>query len=587
MSCSLGGAFVVNVHSRREHGCKTTDDWIETAVLDETNPSAANDVAKIAACLPAKKLNDRFHQSILTVPADDDSEWIRHLGLIEIARSCADRKSFETLLNFGLARRGDVLISTLDAITECAEQRMRSGDSDVVEQVLLKTDKACKDHHQKAAIAVFCQLVNADTVTLDITGRLWDFARDASRDEYSRSRSLESICLSKLSISETERDYLVELAKCEGDEIGWRAIEVLIRQNLITSPLPDWLSKRLGVEAEVHGTYDFISDDAITGWSAYLVGLLFRERPAEFTRAISSAISQFSPEAFYQIVGSLEFLGHRCPDEVCRAIINRITRSNNMSQADTEAIRVLRNISEKKLLTLTKAVVWRDWLPVGRASLCEMIGAVAVRNPALREEATTCLLEFAKDASFQVRRSAFRALSKADHQQLSNLCQSQTGDVEFRKRGAEACTWLPGDVYSDELIGQFGYSWDEEPSVRDVFKGTIQRRYRLKLANQYLDRVLKDCQKEDGVLLTYRYGHALESLGDDETADLIQNFLDDHAEVTRDETLEPHVRHYLRKVQKAIRKNWKDETKKWPEPDNWLLHAPTSRQSKLGHSCMD
>ena len=110
------------------------------------------------------------------------------------------------------------------------------------------------------------------------------------------------------------------------------------------------------------------------------------------------------------------------------------------------------------------------------------------------------------------------------------------------------------------MILNVGFGWDEEPSVRKSFTDVINRRLWRTLSCQYLQILLQGCLKPNCVLETYQFARALEQLGDDETAAAIDDFL-----VTRC-PLRPHVGHFLAKTTNAIRKNWKKETEKWPEP---------------------
>ena len=62
-----------------------------------------------------------------------------------------------------------------------------------------------------------------------------------------------------------------------------------------------------------------------------------------------------------------------------------------------------------------------------------------------------------RDASFQVRRSAYRAAALWGDDRLESICTtwSQSSDLELRKRAAEAEAWL-SIANSDEVVSGFG-----------------------------------------------------------------------------------------------------------------------------------
>lgn len=538
-------------------GVKQVDRWIDAAVLDETDASAAHSVSKIAACIRPSQLSDRFLDSLQTQPEVDD--WTRHLGMTELARSCSDRRSFDALLNFGLTKNGNVLLSTVEAITDCALTRIREGDLDIVKTVLSRTVASHEHRHRVAAIDVFCDLVVKGKVSGSELNQLWNFALDKSLDDYSRFSAMQAIGESKVEVSIEQQGKLLEIARNES-ELGWRSCEALVKRGLLTIE-DDWLRIRLRLKRSGIGV-ELANEEEVGAWRAYVIGLLFRQEPTLFENVMVRMISVSSEAALYQLINSLEHVGRECPKDVAHSLLMRVNRSHNSSRANLELIRVLRIVSPPKLLALAKARDWPNWLPVAKASLCEMVEAIAKDSLEYQNDCISLLFEFVRDASFQVRRSAYRGLANIVPAELYELAirWSRTGDVELRKRGAEAVTWLPRVEFPDENILNLGYGWDEEPSVRKSFKDFIQSRYRRSLSCQYLDALLRDCWKLNGVLDTYQFARALEQLGDDESARKIDDFL-----VTQCPLL-PHVGHFLEKTTNAIRKNWKKETEKWPEP---------------------
>lgn len=538
-------------------GVKEVGQWIDTAVLDEKNAGAVHSVSEVAACIRPSELSDRLLDALRQESDEDD--WTRHLGMTDLARSCSDRRSFDALLKFGLTKNGNVLLATVHAITDCALTRIREGDTDIVEKVLAETAPSNEHRHRVAAIDVFCDLVMEGVVHSNDLARLWEFALDESLDEFSRFSAFEAIGQSNIEITLDHRNQLIEIARNQ-DELGWRSCEVLVKRELATIE-DEWLRDKLRLSWSDDGVA-LAPEEENVGWQAYLVGWMSQRQPTLFARAITQIISRYSDKSLYQLLQSLEHLKRECPESVARALAIRINKSNSRSRTNLEVIRILRLVSPPQLLALARARDWPDWMPVAKASLCDMVEEIGTDCPEHRNDCVALLFDFVRDASFQVRRSAYRGLANIASDDLHDLAArwSRTGDVELRKRGAESVAWLPRDTYSDKELLTLGFGWDEEPSVRESFKDFIERRCRLQLSRQYLRTLLQGCLKPNGVLETYRFARALEQIGDDETAAKIDDFIESQRPML------PNIGHFLKKTAKAIRKNWKKETEKWPEP---------------------
>lgn len=531
--------------------------WIDQAVLDETNPESSRQVSQIIACIRPSSLSKRFLDEIRREPTGE--EWTRHLGLIEIARSCGDEQCLDALLDFGLTKDGHVLLSTLHAIVDCTMAQVRNGNSQALQKVLDRTNSTTK-RHREAATAAFCDLATEKgIVPKEQLARLWGFAFDRSLDEYSRKRAFEAISFSNTDVSSEKVGDLVDLGKGEG-ELSWRACEILIVRNLVELENEEWLQNKLRLSV-TNGRPEFTSDEEIPIWQAYLLGHLFRRKPELYSAPVAKVIVSYSEQSLRQVLHQLEQV-KKCPDDVAWALVQRIQISNSSSRTNVDHFHTLRIVSPSKLFALAKLRIWHNWLPVARAALAENIGRATVLDASLSREAASLLLPFMRDAVYQVRRTAYRAMALAQRSKLRSQCEvwSRTADVEFRKRGAEAVSWIDSGSFPDPSIAKYGFGWDPERAVRETFKGTTQRRWRFAITKLYTRALLGSCELEsDNDADRYRYARALESLGDDETANKIRKFLANNI-------LASHVGHLLERTEKAIRKNWKSETKKWPEP---------------------
>jgi hypothetical protein len=98
---------------------------------------------------------------------------------------------------------------------------------------------------------------------------------------------------------------------------------------------------------------------------------------------------------------------------------------------------------------------------------------------------------------------------------------------------------------------------DPEPEVRTTFARCQRERRERDWARKYLRDVLAVCDNAS-LLAAWKYGRALERVGDDEALE--------HLEERRRGDLPPGVRHWLGRLIKKLRARWDEVTRGWPEP---------------------
>ncbi|NQT15997.1 MAG: hypothetical protein HQ582_24795 [Planctomycetes bacterium] len=543
--------------------CPQMEEWIDAAIMDESNPYAAHDVAEIVSCLSVRRLPKRLLDAVVASEKldDDRGHLFRQTGLIGVARSSCNREAFEALLRFGFTHQGNVLLSTIDALAEVAIARIHAGDADIVEKLLEMTTSDQAKRHREAAITVFCRLCSRGLVHERHIGRLREFANGDEFDHYLRCVAMEAIGLIESAQSDGWRDWIRSIARADESDLGWRSCEVLVRRNWLVTDDEPWFFDRLNLTANESVVQ--VRDAAnLNGWQGFLVGLLFRNDMDRFGPAVSGALLQAPTDVVYQVLDSLKHHGNDCPESVADALRLRVHSTNNKASTDTEFFHVLAAVAPSKLLKLIQGSKWSEWLVEARTALCEAIRAAGIERDDHRIVVVECLTQFMRDASFQVRRSAYRATASLAPDHLGSICRtwSRSANIELRKRAAEAAAWLPIDSYPDDALSEFGFSWDVERVVREIWTTVLSDRRQRHWANQYLDRVLASCRGDaETILPEYRYGRALTGIGDDDSVRRIESFM-----ATGD--VRPHVRHWLEKMCKEIRKNWKKTTDKWSGP---------------------
>ncbi len=536
--------------------------WIDAAIMNESNPYVAHDVADIVACLQIDEPPRRLLAAIVSSEKvdDDNGHFFRQTGFIEIARSSGSRQAFESLLHFQLTQGDAVLLSTIDAITDVSVSRIDAGDTDVVEKVLEMTSPSVPKHNRDAAVSVFSKLSKKRLVAKTQSERLRDFVTRDDIHEYSRRETMEAIGFFESLDSEKWSDWVRRIARSDNDEeLRFRACESLIRQGWLIAEDEVWLFKHLGLAENEFGIR---VEGTVNGWQAFLIGLLFQGDRIRFCGPVSTIIAECQTDVVYQVLNSLRFLGTACPTAIADTLARRILTTNNKASADTEFFRVLGEVAPSKTLSLAKAANWSGWLVEARVALCESIWNVGRNDESIYPEAKECLQQFMQDAAFPVRRSACRALADLDMSALETVCRiwQQSTDVDLRKRAAEAMEWFPADSYPDEMIEEFGFGWDAERSVREIWKTVLLNRRQRGWANQYTARLVSACGAGNHSVLTeYRYGRALARIGDDACITRLEELLATDA-------LCPNVKHWLEKIAKETRQNWRKVTEAWPQP---------------------
>jgi hypothetical protein len=83
-------------------GCSRLEDWIDAAIVEETNPYAVLDVANIVSCLRISRLPERLLNELTATETSNDGKGylFRQVGLIRIAQSSCSRKAFEVASEF-------------------------------------------------------------------------------------------------------------------------------------------------------------------------------------------------------------------------------------------------------------------------------------------------------------------------------------------------------------------------------------------------------------------------------------------------------------------------------------------------------
>ncbi|NQV24550.1 MAG: hypothetical protein HQ518_09300 [Rhodopirellula sp.] len=541
--------------------------WLESAVRDETSGYVQGAVLEMAACLRVETLPTSVLELISTERnlerSEGTDELVAHNGAIKLAKSAGTRQAFETLADFGFTYGGGVLRSVSQAVADVARQRIDSGDKDIVQTLLAKAvNHDAPKRHRDVAIASLCHLATRDLVQEDVSDDLLRLVKDTSLDNFSRCEAIEAIGFLKAGSIGSAVPILVELASNESD-LGWRAIEALIRHELFTDH-SEMIASRLRLQRS-GSVWSLADDQPILGWQAFLVGLLYRSERDLFATAVSQIVERAKADAVFQILQSASHYGKHTPETVTDALVGRIYRRFSTGTVETVLFDSLASISSQRLVDEEWDRQWADWLPDGRVAFCNALADTQLSERSLGR-AITLLTQLALDGIYAVRRAAFRAMASLDAQAFIDTCSiwAQSSMVRLRKRAAEAIAWFPMRASAPANVDDWGLSFDFERSVREIAANSGSERWERHWADEYLKIVLEVKQPTNEQLLNaYRYGRALTKLGDDATIRRLRQHV-------TDSPLSTNVCHWILRLIKATEDRWNKVSRNWPKPwFNW------------------
>ncbi|EMI18808.1 hypothetical protein RMSM_04283 [Rhodopirellula maiorica SM1] len=543
-------------------GFQPTSEFIERSVVEESSAFVANDVAMLLACLPVEELPPALLDLVRSGYQSDNEgnqHLFRHTGFIALVQSSRKRNAFDAICNFGFVYHDDVLLATVDAISETAIARIEQGDRDIPETLLDLVINGETKHQREASASVFCRLVWTGYVHGTLLHRLIDIVYDESLEEFTCGQALEAIARTQFTKADEWKDKIWLLTQTQHEPLHWRAMEVFIRRGWLDVDKETWLHGRLGlsIESEI---VRLEQPGSLTGWQAYLLGLLYAQNVLKYSHAMVSAIEGAKADVFYQLIRQVSQAGKSNSRNVVHSLAKRIYSLNTEYSTDTGLFSVLAKLSPSSLLAIVASNQWQRWMVEGKAALCEATSVAFATG--IDDNPNEYLIPFMQDAAFQVRRSAYRILSHVDCKQLFSICQlwTNTGDIELERRAAEMVEWLPRNVYPDDLVCKFGFQGHREPAVREAFHNVLIRRRQRAWADECLEQLFESCRSQKSEMAEcFRLVRTLARIGDDVSIRRIKQFVGSE--------LPPiWIRTLLKRATKQIEKQWKQTTDKWPSP---------------------
>lgn len=353
-------------------------------------------------------------------------------------------------------------------------------------------------------------------------------------------------------------------------------------------------------------------------WAIRIIAGLYAQATEGLSPAMTDLVNQATRFELMPLLWALEVAhGERSaagerrrplPPPVRRALLARLrSRGNSPFGEPEEIIRTMGRIAPTDLMSHEWTVHWSSWSWRARQVLADVLGSAdpSVVGETAQAEVANLLLLLARDEQYGVRRAAYRSLARISAPALWLACTawSASSSVALRRRAAESLTWLPPGASltsstnsadapdsdqgvhprrSDRIATQMTVQtrdWDDhmqaaiarievrlstdsDPLVRAAAAHARDQRYMREWAHDYFRRVIAVCDHEGAnnpaFLSTWRYGHALVQVGDDEVLEAL-------AERLGEGKLEANAAQWLRSLHHELGEAWKTRSEKWPQ----------------------
>jgi HEAT repeat protein len=549
---------------------------VGAAIAGERNGHAIGAVLDLAACFKLDPVPPRVRDLIAGQfgdIAEDDSERVSsHVAAIAVARSSGSRSGFEALLGFNLIRQGGVLISLLDALADTVAALRQAGDASAVGRLWQAAAPGQPEHRRAAAAATLGRLLRRNLLQPLPVDRVTGLVEDESLDPYARREVLESLghVPADEALPQIERVLRRALdhpptapggsADTHGADFRPVALAALARLGLLTSH-PDTLRQHLGLRHE-GGTWMWERRPSLPGASV-VVGTLYGQEPDKFAPPVADLLRDGDWTLVVQLAPFLRAGPRPAPEPIVGAVLGRVRRAGS-EIGEPDLIPLLADLAPGRLASESWSGMF-GWPPQVRAALAEALARHP--SPDDLDRCMNLLLVLMGDGQYGVRRAAFKATGRLSPDRLRSVCTAwalltessvQPAErpyaIDMRRRAAEAAAWLEPFPIEGPIAD---LASDPEPEVRATFARCRRERRERDWATVYVRNVLAACE-DASVLTAWKYGRALERVGDDEALERLEQ--------RRRGELAPGVRHWLGRLIKKLRTRWDEVTRGWPEP---------------------
>jgi hypothetical protein len=443
---AMQGPYSTEDYRRKLHAWQTTlalghrDTLYELAPTIENEPNGfvIGAVLELAACFRIDPLPERVRRLIAgdfgTIPNDDAERVACHTAAIAVAHASASKSAFDSLLGFDLIRKGGVLISLFDALTDTAAALVREGNGTVLDRLWHATGPEQPAHRRAAAAAAIGRLIRRNVLQPLPLERIAGLLQDENLDGYARREILHALgylpagAFAAEIISAVQAFVEVRQAENHADGrqrgIDFRpvALGVLARQGLLLDS-PELPERFLGLRREGSAWHLSLDRrDRLPG-AAVIIGILYASDPQAFAPAVADLLRDGDWTTVIQLTPSLRGGVRPAPDVIVDAILSRIRRAGPRF-GEPDLTTLLGEIAPERVGRES----WSEILqapPQVRAALADAIGVIP--GTIATEKSINLLFVLMGDGQYGVRRAAYRALARRDPRGLLSLCTNWAG----------------------------------------------------------------------------------------------------------------------------------------------------------------
>lgn len=499
----------------------------------------------------------------------DGRELSYRMAAVQLVKSNASEKAFSMLLNFGYTRDGNIMQSSVDAVSDVAIALLRSENYSAIKSLL---DSASQKDLKRKRIAAVSALLAISEIN-EFTGKLMEYrdsfvsmVQEENREPWERENLLYILGNLQGDIPADLETTLVDFARGADDHLK-KASLIVLAYHYRLEAYPGILCDILKISQE--GEKWIVRVEELSyEWVPYIIGILYFRQPTKYIHAMVSLIESVDGRSFFKLVPWLlksRRIG-KIPDEICQSLQKRLVKQNSTFRCETESFVVLETLYPEALVNPDLIRETVEWMPDAKVALANSIRRV---NWADNQKGDClALLEFlTEDENYSVRRAAYRSIASVSQDHLYKLCISYSESLimKLNLRAAEAYGWISnitdknGNDVCKVLKATFLSSIDRR--IRETAKNTWKERKHREWAKGYLTRVLAvDGKDNQQILNSWKYGDALTRTGDDETLEELGK----HIQST---TILPNMEFWLsEQIYKPLEQNWKKVTNKWPQP---------------------
>jgi hypothetical protein len=555
-------------------GITDVHDWLDNFLQNETNPYGLSEILSFTSFIRMDRVPRRIvslvQEQVDVKRGGSEPSLGARITAVQVLRASPSEASFEALLDSGLTFQGASLRRVGEAVADVAERLAKQHEQFVLSRLLEISESPFAEHRRSLAVVALQRLASIKALPVDLLPSLIKLARDETLPAYARSYVIWSLG----SFPEVDTPVLFEclLAYARDSEadpdVRFQSLDALIRLGkwvdfqstfLLALSIPS-LGQSVPTERLI----------AYQPWQALILANLFLLQPEVYYAPAVDLISRGPGDVVHimlQVVGSGSLQPNVRLAALARVAIEHMLKRFGSTFGETDDFEALARISPEEYIATDWESTWNNWMPAVRASLAEAFHGVFPRlSLEQKERVFDLLVALLGDSTYQVRRSAARTFAKVDIDRFARIAHqwARSGSTEVRRRASEMAQWLPPDdevTLHNQLLNMLSH--DPEPSVRKTSTVSCEGLRRRVWRNTFFERILQERSNDGNAWISraYRYGRALTRIGDDETLAAIRD-------LGSKEDVPPNVQNWLRSVATDLETQWRDVTRRWPDP--WL-----------------